>query len=625
MAPRRLLSRCILALALGGTALSAYPQAKERSEIPDQYKWDLSSMYASAAAWEADVEKLQKDMQDIKRFSGHLADSGDTLLEAIQAYEGLSRRLEKIFVYSGLKSFEDMRVSDNSARYSRSQSLAAELSTLTAFMTPELVAIPEEKLESMIAGTPGLEPYRHFLDEQSRMRPYTLSEKEETLLAMASDPLGKFSSVFGALDNADLSFGEVVNDKGETVELTKGLYGAALASSDRAYREAAWKGLFTPYEQHGDTLAANYEGHVKSRIFFARARGFDSALQAATYRNAIPEEVYYNVVRVAKEGAPQLQRYLEVRRKALGLDKLQVWDMYAPMVESPFEDIDFEEAKKIVARGLAPLGEDYIALYWKGFDEGWVDAFESKGKRGGAYSWGMYDSKPFLSMNYSGTLNDVSTLAHEYGHSLHSYMSRGTQPYTYGDYRIFIAEIASMTNEAILFQSMLKDAKTAKEKAYLLQHYLDEFRGGFFRQASFADYEMRAHAKVEGGEALTKDVLDGIYADVFEDFYGDAVVADPLNASEWSRIPHFLRTDNFYVYQYSTSFVAANALAVKILEEGEPARDRFLEMLRSGSNDYPIELLKKAGVDMTSPEPIYAALAVFESMVDELDATLDQL
>jgi len=287
------------------------------------------------------------------------------------------------------------------------------------------------------------------------------------------------------------------------------------------------------------------------------------------------------------------------------------------------KDISWDDAKKIVADALQPLGEEYVSLYWKGFDEGWVDVYETVGKRGGAYSWGTYSSKPYLSMNYDGTLSDVSTLAHEYGHSIHSYLTRNTQPYAYGSYRTFIAEVASMTNEAILYQKMLKETKSKQEKIYLLQTYLDQFRGSFFRQASFADFEMQAHALVESGNGLTKESLNKLYADVYKTYYGDAVHVDPLNASEWSRIPHFLRNDNFYVYQYATSFAAATALAKMILEEGEPARKRFLTMLKSGSNDYPIELLKKAGVDMTTPQPIYDTLAVFEELVSELEQNLE--
>ncbi len=420
-----------------------------------------------------------------------------------------------------------------------------------------------------------------------------------------------------------MKFGEMTDEEGNTVELTKARYGSFIYSTNRQVREDAWKGLHSEYEKVGNTLAANYEGHVKARAFLAKTRGYDSRLHAATYGSAIPEEVYINLIRVSHEGAKPLQRYLELRKKALGVETLEVWDLYAPLVEPTMKDIAWEDAKKIVGDALQPLGEEYVSLYWKGFDEGWVDVYETVGKRGGAYSWGTYSSKPYLSLNYDGTLSDVSTLAHEYGHSIHSYLTRHTQPYVYGNYRTFIAEVASMTNEAILFQKMLKETTSKQEKIYLLQTYLDQFRGSFFRQASFADFEMQAHAMVESGNGLTKESLNKLYADVYKTYYGDAVNVDPLNASEWSRIPHFLRNDNFYVYQYATSFAAATALAKMILEEGEPARQRFLTMLKSGSNDYPIELLKKAGVDMTTPQPVYDTLAVFEGLVSELEQNLE--
>ncbi len=618
-------------LTIGFVALLSFAAApyaeevKERADIPAKYKWDLSDMYASTQAWEADVKKLKIKTAEMEQFKGHLADSGETLLAAIKKQEELSQILGNIYVYAGLKSFEDQRNSDNGAMFSRARSLNSEFTEALAFFSPELLAIPEAKLKSMVNKTEGLHIYRHYLDEESRLRKYTLSESEEKIIAMAGDPLGKFQQVFSAIDNADLTFGEMKNEEGETVELTKARYGSFLYSTDRRVREDAWKGLFSKYEELGNTLAANYDGHVKSRIFYAKAKGYDSAMHRATYGSAIPIEVYTNLIKAARDGAKPLQRYLDLRKKTLGVETLEVWDLYAPLVDPVYEDLGFEEAKKIVADGLAPLGKDYIALYWKGFDEGWVDAFENRGKRGGAYSWGTYNSKPYLSMNYEGSLSDVSTLAHEYGHSLHSYMTRHTQPYVYGSYRTFIAEIASMTNSAILFQKMLADVKTPGEKAYLLQFYLDQFRGSFFRQVSFADFEMQAHAAVESGGALTKESLNKIYADVFDAYYGDSVHVDPLNASEWSRIPHFMRTDNFYVYQYATSFVAATALAKKILEEGEPARDRFLEMLHSGSNDYPIELLKKAGIDMTSPQPIYDTIEVFDKLVAELEAVLGEL
>lgn len=610
------------ALSIGMSGAVSAADVPERADIPTEYQWDLSAMYVNADAWEADKQRFQGMLPEIEAFRGRLASSGSTLLEAFKTRERIESVIGSMYVYAGMKSFEDTRISENAARFSEAQTLYSEYGQTLSFFSPELLAIPAEQLESMIQETEGLDIYRHYLDEESRMRAYTLSEQEERILAMAADPLSKFGNVFSAADNADLTFGSMQDENGETVELTKSRYGAFLHSTNRQVREDAWKGLFKSYANINHTLAANYEGHVKGRAFLAKARGFDSALQAATYGNAIPEAVYHNLITAARDGAAPLQRYLKLRQKVLGLETLEVWDLYAPLLEPTVKDVDFEDAKQIVADALTPLGEDYLNVYWKGFDDGWVDAFENRGKRGGAYSWGTYDSKPYLSMNYEGTLSDVSTLAHEYGHSIHSYLARSTQPRVYGDYRTFIAEIASMTNEAILMQKMLQEAETAAERAYLLQSYLDEFRSGFYRQASFADFEMQAHEKVERGEALTADTLNGIYADVFNAYYGDAVNVDELNKTEWSRIPHFMRSDNFYVYQYSTSFVAATALAKMIPEEGEPARVRYLDMLRAGSSDYPIELLKKAGIDMTTSAPVYATIEVFDALVTQLEAAL---
>ena len=625
MTPSTTLLSVMTALILLLPTAAHSTDVPERGDIDAAYKWDLSDMYVDTDAWEADRERFIAALPNLEQYRGQLGTDGATLLAAIESIQAVETIIANLYVYAGLRSYEDTRVSENAARFSEAQGLYARYQQALSYFTPELLAISEETLDQFIDSTRALAVYTHYLDETARMRPYTLSEAEEKLLAMASDPLDKFDSVFTAIDSSDLQFGTVVDGEGNEIELTNSRYGAFLHSTDRRLREDAWKGLFSAYKTLNHTLAANYEGHVKSRVFLARARGFDSRLEQATYTNAIPVDVFNNLIATARAGSAPLQRYLKLRKKQLGVDRLEIWDMYAPIVPPTLKDIPFEDAKNIVADALTPLGQEYIDVYWKGFDEGWVDAMANRGKRGGAYSWGTYTSKPYLSMNYEGTLNNVSTLAHEYGHSIHSYLTRNTQPQVYGDYRTFIAEIASMTNEAILMQKMLSEASGAGERAYLLSSYLDEFRGGFYRQASFADFEARAHAKVEAGEALTADVLNGIYADVFADYYGDAVHADELNQIEWSRIPHFLRSDNFYVYQYSTSFVAATALAKMILEEGEPARERYLTMLKSGSNDYPIELLKKAGIDMTSAAPIEATIEVFDDLVDQLEQALEDM
>ena len=622
------LHKTLLLLAISTLLLPSWVQGQdvpERIDIDERYKWDLSDMYRDTQAWEADREKFIDALPTLERFRGQLSTDGPTLLAAIEAMQSVETIIANLYVYAGLRSYEDTRVSENAARFSEAQSLYARYQETLSFFTPELLAIPEHTLSQFLASTPGLAVYTHYLEEIARMRPYTLSEAEEKLLAMASDPLDKFDSVFTAIDSSDLQFGTVIDSDGNEVELTNSRYGAFLHSTDRRVREDAWKGLFKGYNALNHTLAANYEGHVKSRVFFARARGFESRLEHATYVNAIPVEIFTNLLTTARAGSAPLQRYLRLRKEALGVERLEIWDMYAPIVPPTMADISFENAKQLVADALTPLGQEYIDIYWKGFEEGWVDAMANRGKRGGAYSWGTYTSKPYLSMNYEGTLNNVSTLAHEYGHSIHSYLTRSNQPQVYGDYKTFIAEVASMTNEAILMQKMLSEASSAGERAYLLSSYLDEFRGGFYRQASFADFEARAHAKVEAGEALTADVLNNLYADVFADYYGDAVHANELNQIEWSRIPHFLRSDNFYVYQYSTSFVAATALAKMIIEEGEPARERYLTMLKSGSDDYPVALLKKAGIDMTSTAPMEATVAVFDDLVDQLEVALDEM
>ena len=618
----------LLLLIISTLLLPAWVQGQdvpERIDIDERYKWDLSDMYRDTQAWEADREKFIDVLPTLERFRGQLSTDGPTLLAAIKAMQSVETIIANLYVYAGLRSYEDTRASENAAHFSEAQSLYARYQETLSFFTPELLAIPEHTLSQFLASTPGLAVYTHYLEEIARMRPYTLSEAEEKLLAMASDPLDKFDSVFTAIDSSDLQFGTVIDSDGNEVELTNSRYGAFLHSTDRRVREDAWTGLFKGYNALNHTLAANYEGHVKSRVFFARARGFESRLEHATYVNAIPVEIFNNLLTTARAGSAPLQRYLNLRKEALGVERLEIWDMYAPIVPPTLADISFEDAKQLVADALTPLGQEYIDIYWKGFEEGWVDAMANRGKRGGAYSWGTYTSKPYLSMNYEGTLNNVSTLAHEYGHSIHSYLTRSNQPQVYGDYKTFIAEVASMTNEAILMQKMLSKASSAGERAYLLSSYLDEFRGGFYRQASFADFEARAHAKVEAGEALTADVLNNLYADVFADYYGDAVHANELNQIEWSRIPHFLRSDNFYVYQYSTSFVAATALAKMIIEEGEPARERYLTMLKSGSNDYPVALLKKAGIDMTSTAPMEATIAVFDDLVDQLEVALDEM
>ncbi|MBT4493775.1 MAG: oligoendopeptidase F [Gammaproteobacteria bacterium] len=595
----------------------------DRADVARDLKWDLTAMYPSWEAWESDFKKAEAMVPRLRAFRGKLGKDPETLQIALETSDEADIILGNVYVFAGLNSFEDLRNSDNSARFSQARSLIARVNEATAFYRPELLAVPVDKLKRMIDSTPDLRIRQHEIDQLLRQKKYTLSEREEELLSAATDPLGKFNNVFTSLVNADLKFGQIRNEKGELIELTKGRYSTLIFSTNRQVREDAWKGLFSEYEKFGSTIAANYEGHVKSRAFLAKARSYDSRLHAATFSSAIPETVYTNLIATTREGAAPLQRYLNLKRHHLGLDELEVWDLYAPLVEPTMKNISWQDAKRIVAEGLAPLGREYLDIYWMGFGEGWVDAVENRGKRGGAYSWGTFTSKPYFSMNFDGTVNSLGTLAHEYGHSIHSYLRNENQPYIYSGSRTFIAEVASMTNEALLYAELLNEASSTEERIFLLQKYLDDFRGSFFRQVSFADFEMQAHARVEAGDALTKDSLNQLYAEIFDAYYGNAVKVHSLNASEWSRIPHFFRNDNFYVYQYATSYAAATALAKQIREEGEPAKERFLTLLKSGDSDYPIELLKQAGVDMSTPQPILDTISEFSHLVDQLEAAIN--
>ncbi len=613
------------ALVIGLTGLASAEEIPERADVPEEYQWDLSDMYADITAWETDKSRFLEKLPKISKYEGRLAESGEILLEATKKIEEINLLVGNLYVYAGLRSNEDTRDSEGAARFSEAQGLYSQFSQQVAFFAPELLAIPEGDLENMVEETEGLGVYRHSLAEQLRMRDYTLSAPEEKLLAAAYEPLGKFNTVHGAFSDADIKFGSVIDENGEEIELSESRVFSLLKSPDRELRKTVRTELLKPYEAVNRTLAAVYEGHVKSRLFLAKARGFESRLEQRTYNDAIPIEVFHNLITAAREGAAPLQRYYQLRKKVLGYDKLYPWDMNIPIVKPTVSDISFEDAKTLVAEGLAPLGKEYLDVYWKGFDEGWVDAFANRGKRGGAYSWGTYTSKPYMSMNFEGSLDDVSTLAHEYGHSIHSYLARSTQPYAYGGYTTFLAEIASMTNEAILRQKMLKEAKTARERAYLLDSWIAQLKGGFYTQTAFADFEFQAQEKALAGEALTADTLNEIYADIFKKQNGGVVESVENGGVGWSRISHFFRTDNFYVYNYATSIAAATALSKVILEEGEPARERYLDMLRAGSSDYSIELLKQAGVDMTTPEPIYATIELFDDLVTQLEEALAEM
>lgn len=592
----------------------------KREEIEQQYKWKLEDIYPSNEEWEKDFNKIKDLIPRIAQYQGKLGESSSTLLQIFKLSEQLQNLMEKVFVYARMRRDENNASTTYQALTDRAKSLSVQLASAVSYMTPEIISIPEQKLQDFLTQEPGLRIYRHFLDEILRQKEHILSDKEEQLLSMSGEISSAAADIFTMLNNADIKFPDIKNEKGQEVELTKGNYIHFMESSDRRVRKDAFEALYSTYNKQKNTLAASLNANVKKNIFYARVRKYPSALEASLFSDNVPKEVYTNLIDTVHKHLPLMHRYIALRKKALQLDELHMYDLYTPLVKEMNKKIKYEEALKIVEKALQPMGKDYVDNLKTGFTSGWIDVYENQGKTGGAYSWGTYSVHPFVLLNYQGTIKDVFTLAHEMGHALHSYYTNKTQPYVYSHYRIFVAEVASTVNESLLMQHMLENTKDSNEKAYLLNHYLDEFRGTVFRQVMFAEFEKIIHEKVEGGEALTPQLLCEIYHDLNAKYFGNEVIIDSEIDMEWSRIPHFYRS--FYVYKYATGFSAATSLSKQILEEGQPAVEQYTNFLKAGDSDYPIEILKRAGVDLSTPQPIVDALKVFEKTLGDLEALL---
>jgi len=589
---------------------NATKELPKRSEIPEERKWKLEDIFATDDDWEKELESLKKDLPSIEKFQGKIADSAQNLYDVLQLQDKLSERLGKLFTYAHMRYDQDTTNSKYQAMDSKAENILTIASSSMSYIVPEILAMDEEKLRGFLNENEDLKLYEHVLDEINRQRPHVLNESEEALLAEASEPMSSASNTFSMLNNADLSFPTIKNEDGEDVELTHGRYIGFMESSDRDVRKSAFKAMYETYGEFINTFASTLTGTVKADNFNAKIRNYDSARQAALDSNNIPEQVYDNLVEAVNEKLPLLHRYMRLRKKALGLDELHMYDIYTPLVKNAEMHIPYEKAQQYVVDALAPLGEDYVSILKKGFESRWIDVDENKGKRSGAYSSGAYGTHPYILLNWQDKLNDLFTLAHELGHSLHSYYTHQSQPFRYGNYSIFVAEVASTTNEALLNDYMLKHVDDEKQKLYLLNNYLEGFRGTVFRQTMFAEFEHEIHKRMQNGEAMTAESLTAIYYDLNQKYYGDDVVSDEEIGKEWARIPHFYM--NYYVYQYATGYSAATTLANNILNGEEGAVDRYLNFLKAGSSDDPIEVLKKAVVDMTSKEPILSALDVFE-------------
>ena len=586
----------------------------KRNEIPEQYKWKIEDLYADNDAWEADFTKLQQGMEDIKKYEGTLAKSAENLLSLMKKSDELNQLAENVYVYANQRLHEDTSNAYYQGLSGRAQMLLVQISECSSFVEPEILSIPENVLEEMLKEE-GLQVYKTYFGRLLRKKEHILSKEMEELLAGVDEVAEGAKDTFMMFNNADIKFPTITGEDGEPVEITHGKYIKLLESQNREVRKAAFEGLYESYGKFKNTLAAVYRSNVKQAGFFAKARKYKSSLEASLSGSAIPVEVYDSLIESVHAHLPALHEYVRVRKEKLGVDELHMYDLYVPMVGEADKKIPYEEAKEIVLNGLAPLGEDYVALLKKGFSEGWIDVYENEGKRSGAYSWGAYGTHPYVLLNYQDTLNNVFTLAHEMGHALHSYHSDEAQEYIYAGYKIFVAEVASTCNEALLIRYLLDHSKDDKEKAYLLNYFLEQFRGTLFRQTMFAEFEKIAHGKSEAGEPLTAEVLCDIYYELNKKYFGEGVVVDEAIALEWSRIPHFYTP--FYVYQYSTGFSAAIAISSKILK-GEPGIvEKYKKFLSGGSSLDCIDLLKICDVDMTTKEPVEEALKVFENTLKE--------
>lgn len=593
---------------------------KQREQIAKEYKWDIEAMYPDEAQWDMDIEECVRCAEAFCKYQGRVTDSADILADALEEKDAIWLKLEHAFVYAAMRKDEDNRVNKYQSMDDKCTAAVAKVSAAMSFFAPELLAADEKTVLGFIDENPRLEVYRFALEDALREKQHILSAAEEKLLAQLSEVTGATNDIFKMLNNADLTFGTVVDEDGDTVNLTHGNYITFMESHSREVRKAAFTNMYEAYKALINTIATTYNYNTKNDVVSARIRKYDSARQAALSSGNIPEEVYDNLIAVVHEYLPVLHRYIALRKKMLGVDELKMYDVYVPLVKLPKKETPYAEALKMMQAGLAPLGEEYLAQVDRGTKEGWIDVYENQGKTSGAYSFGSYDSKPYILLNYTDTLKDVFTIVHEMGHSMHSYYTRKTQPFAYGDHSIFTAEVASTVNESLLMQHLLDSEKDTEMRKYLVNYYIEEFRTTLFRQTMFAEFELLTHKEIENSGVLTAEWLCDVYNDLNKQYFGPALAEDEYIKYEWARIPHFYR--GFYVYQYATGFSAATAISHKILSEGEPARDAYIEFLKSGSSDYPVELLKIAGVDMSSPEPIRMAMETFKELVEELESLL---
>ena len=591
---------------------------KKRDQIDSKYKWNIEAMIPDESVIDDHLNQISEDAASYtEKFAGNLTSGGDTLLAALKERDDIWQRLEKVFVYARMRRDENNAENRYQAMSDRCQSVIAAVSAAMSFFTPELLSAPEEKILGYLDTIDGLEVYTFLIKDTLRQKAHVLSAAEENILAQMSEVTGATNDIFTMLNNADIKFAEITDEDGDEVRVTHGNYIRFMESHNRQVREDAYNAMYDSYKGLINTIASAYNYNTKNDVISSRIRKYPSARAAALSGDNIPGEVYDNLVSAVNRNLPSMHRYVELRKKMLGVDKLHMYDMYVPLIEIPDRKVSYEEGLDIMRRALEPLGSEYIEKMNKGISEGWIDVYENEGKTSGAYSFGSYDSYPYILLNYTDTLKDVFTIIHEMGHSMHSRYTRDAQPYIYGSHSIFTAEVASTVNESLLMQYLLNNADDTEMRKYLLNLHIEEFRTTLFRQTMFAEFEDMTHRAIEDGQVLTADWMCSIYDELNARYYGPAVEKDDTIKYEWARIPHFYNA--FYVYKYATGYSAATAISEKILNEGRPAADRYIEFLKTGESDYPIELLKIAGVDMSTPEPVEKAMDTFNSLLDEFE------
>ncbi|MDH2334872.1 oligoendopeptidase F [Clostridium perfringens] len=596
--------------------MSEVKKLRRRDEIPEGDKWRIDKIYETPAKWNEELNKLKEEAPKLKDFEGKLGNKED-LKAFLLLNEKLSRKLGKLYVYAHMRSHEDTSNPEMQSLVNKIDPYSAEFSSYTAYFVPEILSLKEGTIENLINEDKDLEQYKIYFEMILNEKPHILSKEVESVLASVSDCLGAPESIYSMLTNSDMTFGEILDESGRKVELSEGNYNSFIKSKDRKVREAAFKFLFGTYKKYENTLATSLSSSIKNFVFESKTRKYNSSLEASLKPNNIPVEVYYNALKTVDENMGALHRYVRIKKKLLNLDEIHMYDLYVPVIECKKEHLEYKDAISLVEEGLKLLGKEYLGIFNKGISEGWIDVYENKGKRSGAYSWGSYDTMPYVLLNYNYELNDASTLAHEMGHSIHSYYTRKTQPYIYGDYSLFCAEVASTTNEILLIHHLIEKETDKNKKLYLINQELEQIRTTVFRQLMFAEFELKTHEAIENGESLTSEVLCKMWKDLNIKYFGEDMNVDEEIAIEWARIPHFY--SDFYVYQYATGYAAASSFANSILSKGEEAVEKYKGFLKAGGSMYPIDTLKMAGVDMTTAKPLKDTFNRFNELLDMLE------